>query len=67
MEPNKTQIIEIFKKMFWEKKYDGDKKHCGREGNDGPDILDCEMKCKTLSKISFGDWCPICDHCFFCI
>ena len=46
-------------------------KHCGSEGHwledkmlikhngkNAPDILGYEMKSKTASKVSFGDWCP---------
>lgn len=72
MESNKAQIIEIFKKNVLGKQYNSEKnKHCGSEGhwletnmsikhnnNNGSDILGYEMKSKTSSKVSFGDWCP---------
>jgi DNA-cytosine methyltransferase len=78
MEDAKLQIINIFKLNVLGKIYNknNDKKnHNGSEGHwletqmnithngkNAPDIFGYEMKCKTQSYISFGDWCPDIDE-----
>jgi DNA-cytosine methyltransferase len=78
MEESKLKIIDIFKKNVLGKTYnksndeynhDGSEGHwlekqmnIAHNGKNAPDILGYEMKCKTLSCISFGDWCPDIDE-----
>jgi DNA-cytosine methyltransferase len=72
MEKNKQQIIKLFKNNVLGKKYEKkETKHCGSEGHwlekqmeikhnskNAPDIYGYEMKIKTSTKTTFGDWCP---------
>ena len=76
MEDNKQKIIDLFEANVFGKKYtENGNSHCGSEGHwleekigikhnskTEADILGYELKSKTSSKISFGDWCPNIDR-----
>jgi DNA (cytosine-5)-methyltransferase 1 len=76
MTDDKQKIINLFEKNVFGKKYTNEKKsHCGSEGHwleeligikhnskTEADIYGYELKSKTSSKTSFGDWCPDIDE-----